>query len=147
MLGYDTAYYRGRNFHELLRIARQQERVVLTRDSKLTAKGVDGRVILVMENDPFLQLKELLDRDVVSVDKETLLSRCLLCNSLLDRMTRREAEGKVPEFVFHLNQDFYRCPRCHQVYWPGSHRERMEERLKDLSGLRRGKDSGIKQSD
>jgi uncharacterized protein with PIN domain len=133
MLGYDTVYYRGRDFHELLQIARQQQRVVLTRNTKLTARGVEGRVILVREDDPLLQLKELLNRGIVSLDERTLLSRCLLCNSVLDRISREEAEGKVPEFVFHLHHEFYRCPQCHQVYWPGSHPQRMEKRLKDLT--------------
>ncbi len=132
MLGYDTLYYGGRDFHELLQMARQQQRVILTRNTKLVARGIEGRVILITGDDPRLQLKGLLNQGLVSLAESTLLSRCLLCNSLLDRIGREEVEGKVPEFVFHLHHEFYRCPQCHQVYWRGSHQQRMERRLKEI---------------
>jgi uncharacterized protein with PIN domain len=92
---------------------------------------VDGRIILVTEDSPALQLKELLLKRIVSLDKGILFSRCLLCNSAVSRVERQEAEGKVPDYIFHLHQDFYRCSRCRQIYWPGSHLERMKKRLEE----------------
>ena len=135
VLGYDTLYYGGKDFHELIQLARQQERVILTRNGRLTAKGVQCDIILITEDNPPLQLKELLKKGIVSLNENALFSRCLLCNSVVERIGRQEAEGKVPEFIFHLHQEFYRCSRCQQIYWPGSHLERMKKRLDDLSRI------------
>jgi uncharacterized protein with PIN domain len=132
VLGYDTLYYGGKDFHELIQLARQQERVILTRNARLTAKGVECDIILITEDRPPLQLKELLKKRIVSLNENALFSRCLLCNSGVDRIGRQEVEGKVPEFIFHFHREFYRCSRCQQIYWPGSHLERMKKKLNDL---------------
>ena len=36
MLGYDTIYYRGEDVGPLIQLARQEDRVILTRNTKLT---------------------------------------------------------------------------------------------------------------
>ena len=143
MLGFDTLYFRGQDLHELIQMSRRQERVILTRNARLTAKGVEGRVILIMEENSFLQLKGLLKRGIIALDENALFSRCLLCNSLLANIGREEVEGEVPDFIFYHHHEFHRCPQCHQIYWPGSHQERMEKRLKDLARIQGVKDSGI----
>ena len=75
VLGYDTVYYGGNDFHELIQLARQQERVVLTRNTRLTAKGVRCNIILITEDSPPLQLKELLRKGIVSLNETTFFSR------------------------------------------------------------------------
>ena len=60
MLGYDTLYYRGQNPHELIQLARQQERLILTRNTRLTPKTKEDRIVQITEDNPVLQLKELL---------------------------------------------------------------------------------------
>ena len=132
MLGYDTLYYRGQDPHELIQIGRQEQRIILTRNVRLTARGVDGHIILIKEDKPLSQLKELLNQGIVALDEKTFFSRCLLCNSLLDEIGREEAEGEVPDFVFYQQKEFYRCHQCHRIYWPGSHQERMKQRFKEL---------------
>jgi len=132
MLGYDALYYRGQNPYELFQLARQQERLILTRNTRLTPKTKEDRIIQITEDNPMLQLKELLKQGIVALNEETLFSRCLLCNSLLKEITQEEAEGKVPDFVFYQQKEFYRCSHCHHIYWPGSHQERMQKRLKEF---------------
>ncbi len=132
MLGYDTLYYRGQNPHELIELARQQERIILTRSAKLTPPTEEVRIILVLQDNPVLQLKELLEQEMIVLNNRTLFTRCLLCNSPLDEITREDAEGKVPDFIFYQQKEFYRCPQCHKIYWPGSHQERMQKRIEQL---------------
>ena len=94
VLGYDTLYYGGNDFHELIRLARQQERVILTRNARLTARGVECNIILITEDSPPLQLKELLKKGIVSLNENALFSRCLLCNSAVDRIGRPGSGGQ-----------------------------------------------------
>jgi uncharacterized protein len=141
MLGYDAAYYRGQDAHELIRLACQQGRVVLTRHKELTRNTEKDRIIQIEQDKPSLQLKELLDQGIIALAEDSLFSRCLLCNSSLDETTREEVEGKVPEFIFYQENEFYACPRCHRIYWRGSHLEKMEKRLKALISAQRVEDS------
>ncbi len=135
MLGYDTLYYRGKNPHELIELARLQDRILLTRNTKWTPLPKEVRVITIFQDDPVLQLKELLREEMIVLNHRSLFTRCLLCNASLRQMTRENAEGKVPDFIFSQQKEFYQCPQCLKIYWPGSHQERMEKRMRDLFGV------------
>ena len=132
MLGYDTLYYRGENGYPLIKLAREEGRVILTRNSKLLPKRSEDHIIRITEDKPSLQLKELIRKGYVSLNEEKLYSRCLLCNAPLDKISRDEAEGKVPDFIFYQHKEFSRCPRCLRIYWAGSHLDHMEEKVKEL---------------
>ena len=132
MLGYDTVYYRAEDADQLIRRGRQENRVILTRNTKLIPKRSEDRILRVTEDNPFLQLKELIQRGEIRLDEEKLFSRCLICNTLLDQISKEEAEGKVPDFIFHEQKDFFRCPQCQRIYWQGSHQENMQRRIKEL---------------
>jgi uncharacterized protein with PIN domain len=132
MLGYDTIYYRGEDAYALIRWARQEGRVILTRNTKLLPRRPDDHILQVREDDPSLQLKGLIQRGHIQIDEEKIFSRCLLCNALLAPTTQEEVEGKVPDFIFHQHKEFFRCPQCQRIYWPGSHQENMEKRVGEL---------------
>ena len=132
MLGYDTIYYRGEDAYPLIRWARQEGRTILTRNSKLIPRRPEDDILQVPEDDPSLQLKGLIQRGQIQIDREKVFSRCLLCNALLDPAFREEVEGKVPDFIFHQHKEFFRCPQCQRIYWPGSHQENMQRRMEEL---------------
>jgi uncharacterized protein len=132
MLGYDTLYYRGEDVYPLVRLARQQGRVILTRSTKLLPKKPEDLIFRITEDDPFLQLKELVRNGNIELDEDEIFSRCLLCNAPLDPASREEVEGKVPDFIFHQQKEFFRCPQCQRIYWPGSHLEHMQRRMEEL---------------
>jgi len=132
MLGYDTLYYRGEDGYPLIKLAREESRVILTRNSKLLPRKPEDRIVRLMDDKPSLQLRELIQKGYVSLNEEKLYSRCLLCNALLDEISRDEAEGKVPDFIFYQHKEFSRCPQCLRIYWPGSHLNHMIEKVKEL---------------
>ncbi len=134
MLGYDTLYYRGEAGYPLIKLAREEDRVILTRNSKLIQKKPEDRIVRVKEDKPSLQLRELVEKGCISFNEEKLYSRCLLCNALLDQISRDEAEGNVPDFVFYQQVEFYRCPQCHRIYWQGSHLDHMKEKVEKIFG-------------
>ena len=132
MLGYDTIYYRGEDVHHIFQFARQESRVILTRNTKLIPKRPEDHIIRVTEDNPLLQLKELIQKGHISSNAENLLSRCLLCNVLIEEIPREEAEGKVPDFIFYQQKEFCRCPQCGRIYWQGSHQKNMQKRVNEL---------------
>jgi uncharacterized protein with PIN domain len=132
MLGYDTIYYQGENAYPLIKLAREEDRVILTRNTKLIPKRPEDHIIRVMEDKPPLQLRELIQKKVISLNEKNLFSRCLLCNILLDEIPREEAEGKVPDFIFYQQREFFRCPQCLRIYWKGSHQDHMQRKVKEF---------------
>lgn len=132
MLGYDAVYYRGEDAHQMIHLARQGERVILTRNTKLVPKREGDRIFRVMEDKPSLQLRDLIQKRLISLDPKDLFSRCLLCNALLDEIPREEAAGKVPDFIYYEQKEFFRCPQCRRIYWRGTHQKNMQKMVDEL---------------
>lgn len=133
ILGYDTIYFSGKDDNLLIQMAREEGRVLLTRDTRLLKhKGLGPHLFISSDH-----LKEQLRQVVTKFEldpEEGFGSRCPCCNSELVGIEKGEAEGLVPEFVFREQEEFYRCTGCTRIYWSGSHMQRMAERLQEICG-------------
>jgi hypothetical protein len=128
LLGFDTLYVPHISDSMLLRIAREQDRVILTRDTRLTRRKAIQAHLLIHANDTLKQLCEVIT--VLKLKHFHTFSRCVACNGEL--ITLREkgvVKDSVPEFVFLSVQDFYRCSECGKIYWEGSHPRKFREKL------------------
>ena len=129
-LGYDVLYLRDIEDREVVRIARKEERILLTRDTELV-KTFRIPNILINSDHVEQQVIQVVSRYPLSGTR----SRCLRCNSELqdvaDPCTVRDV---VPEHVYHSARSFLRCPGCGSIYWEGSHYSRMRERLENILG-------------
>lgn len=134
LLGFDTSYYPDISDSRLLRIAREQERVILTKDTRLIKiRGVKD-YLLIKADDSFKQLLEVID--TLKLKQFNLLSRCVKCNGLLTVLIdKSEIKDSVPEFVFLNSNVFLKCSNCGKVYWEGTHPERFREKLKKVLSL------------
>jgi uncharacterized protein with PIN domain len=131
ILGYDTAFDPHISDEELVRRSLTEGRHILTRDRKLPEEWrVEGCTMLKGE-DSEGQLREVFERFGLEVG-ERLFSRCTLCNTLLDPLPREEAFERVPGRVFEEHETFSHCRECDQVFWEGSHTERMRVRLREM---------------
>ncbi len=132
MLGYDTLYYRGNDIHHLIHLAREEDRIILTRDTKLAMRRPKDLITTITENHPSRQIEEVVEKNHLSLDEDKLFSRCLLCNEPIVGIPHQETEGKVPDFIFLQQKDFYRCPKCGRIYWQGSHLDNMAKKVEKL---------------
>jgi len=84
---------------------------------------------------PGEQLAEVLQLLKIPRSRLRPLSRCSRCNEPLRPLSRDQVRGRVPEHVFHYQSQFYECPRCRRLFWPGSHlpglSRTLEEKLPD----------------
>lgn len=86
--------------------------------------------LLVLDaNDPQDQLAEVFRRLKLTRRDLAPLSRCGECNDLLALTSREMALGLVPDHVFQTQKQFFQCPRCRRLYWPGSHHARIIAKL------------------
>ncbi|GAA6618512.1 hypothetical protein NUACC26_043230 [Scytonema sp. NUACC26] len=53
--------------------------------------------------------------------------RCLRCNGLLESVPKEAIADQLPESVRLYVNEFYQCQNCNQVYWKGSHYEKLQQ--------------------
>ncbi|MBI4331859.1 MAG: Mut7-C RNAse domain-containing protein [Chloroflexi bacterium] len=139
LIGYDTLYYREGPDRDMLATAIAEDRIVLTRDTRIFEQKVitGGRIkaILLEDDSTEKQLKQVTSALNLDLFHHPL-SRCLECNAPLAPAAPEEVRDIVPPFVFKKQTRFFRCPACHRVYWEGSHKKAIETRLKKLVGER-----------
>jgi uncharacterized protein with PIN domain len=108
--------------------ARDDERVLLTRDRHLLRELRPHRELAIRSDVPLVQLGEVVRAFGIRRPAE-LLTRCLLCNTLLVEMTPAEILEQVPPRSRELAGPMRHCPTCGRAYWRGSHVRRMEAAL------------------
>jgi uncharacterized protein with PIN domain len=129
LLGYDTAYENDATDHELARRARAEGRLLLTRDRELAARrGL--KTLLIRSGQLEHQVQQV--QEALGPPPEPSLSRCSVCNVVLEEIAAEEAADRVPRYVLETHAEFRHCPRCGRVYWSGSHVEAMEEQLEQF---------------
>ncbi len=129
LLGFDTLYENTYTDIEIIRIAEEEKRLILTRDIALLKNGRVSRGYWVRATNPDNQIKEILNKfDLLNQIKP--FSRCLICNHKLAKISKAEILHQIhPKTRQHFNE-FYRCKKCDQIYWPGSHYQRMQKMIK-----------------
>jgi uncharacterized protein with PIN domain len=135
ILGWDVDYDNRITDSQLLRIARKEKRTILTRDRRMIEERKVDDYLLIENDDPEVQLREVVRR-YGRPREERILERCLRCNVLLESRDRGSIESIVPEYVASIHRRFSSCPSCGRIYWRGSHYLQMVERLKAMLGDR-----------
>jgi hypothetical protein len=130
MCGYDAAYALDRGLEaddDLLDVAHEEGRRVLTRDRQLAARAPAGVRLDAREVDD--QLRELRDEGFrLSLTDDP--ARCGRCNGPVDSV---EAGEDVPAYAPDPEETpCHRCRDCGQVFWKGSHWDDVRERLTRL---------------
>ena len=137
MLGHDVKYFTSINDKQLLKIAKVEQRVLLTRDFELyqqaTARGVD--VFIVKGESDTEKLANLAKRFNFKLEIDVNLSRCPKCNSRIKWIPKDKVEGRVLKGTFSSYNDFWECPNCEQLYWQGAHWKRICETLEASADL------------
>lgn len=131
MLGFDVLYRNDFHDTDLVRLAVDEKRVVLTRDRDLLIRKDIQHGCYLHAVEPEEQLLDLVRRFRLG-DAISPFSRCLNCNGLLRGISRQEAMQRVPQQSWRAHEHFWECGDCRQVYWEGSHVARMREKLASL---------------
>ena len=130
VIGQDVIYGRHLTGWGLIRAARAEKRLILTRDRGLKKKQPPP--LLFIESDDYReQLRQVITACGLRPD-ERVFSRCLECNTVLETEDKQAVKSLVPAYVFASQEKFARCPTCRRIYWAATHQEKMLEELKRL---------------
>lgn len=124
--GIDAAY--SNQGMAILLEARKQNRIVLTRNTRLQKKK---DVFFMKTSDPVEQLEHIISEFKLKNRIEPF-SRCIECNCKLKAVDKALIRNNIPYFTYKHFDEFALCPNCRRVFWRGSHYKRMLEDIRHL---------------
>ena len=134
VLGYDAVYEAVLPDAQVVARALVEDRVLLTRDMDMMRRRaiVSGSVqaVLLRHDSVQDQLRQVLIE--LALEPTEILTRCIDCNTELEPRPRGAVASRLPPYVRATQERFSECPSCARVYWPGTHWERMQERIAAL---------------
>ena len=129
MMGYDVLYQRSYREEDLLRLMAEGRKLLSRRRS---AKARHPEAILIRSDHVGEQIKELWKLGCFKLDQTKFFTRCLRCNLPLKEADPEAARSSLPDHVYIENSSEIRCcPQCDRFFWPGTHRDRMLNQLRD----------------
>jgi len=134
ILGFDTFYSNNIGDNQLLEVAWREKRILLSKDHQLI-NGVKPSDALLIESKKMpQQLRQVISAFHLG-NAVALFSRCVDCNVKVVPIDKAMIENKVPAFVWQNYHEFWICPQCGQIFWPGTHKDHAERWLAENSIL------------
>jgi len=132
ILGHDVIYLVEFDDYELLKLAKKEESVLLTKDLELykrtIGKGMDAYYVEGKTESE--RLAEIAKRYglllMVDMDK----SHCPICNTQLKPVPKEQLQAGLEKNTFTYYDKFWKCTNCGQIYWQGAHWTQINNTLK-----------------
>jgi len=135
LFGFDSEYKSNIDDLELIKKAKSEQRVIISKDRELITKAKKQGIVsvYVTKENEIEQFLEILDQiplklDAVSGDG----ARCTKCNSPTSQIDKSMISDKIPQKVSEFNDKFWKCDNCDQIYWEGTHIKKMQEFLEKV---------------
>lgn len=128
LLGIDVVYDRDADDRQLIATATREDRALLTRDRRLLMHGKLRHGYYLRSQNPLEQTIEILLRFALTPDLRPF-SRCLRCNAPLRPVAKAQVFEKLEPLTKIHYDEFRNCSGCGQVYWSGSHFEKLQKRI------------------
>ena len=142
MSGFDCLYNNDYHDDEIAGILAEDARILLTRDRRLLMRKVVQYGYCLRSLEPPQQLTEVVRRFDLA-DKIRPFHRCLRCNHPLQPVSKETVLDRLEPLTKIHFDEFHLCPACDQVYWKGSHVERMGRLIESVSGSSKSYQKGI----
>jgi uncharacterized protein len=130
ILGFDTFYMTDFSGKQL--IDTDINRILLTRTQRIRDLDLSQKCIFIASNDPFDQLREVIQATGITQRDIRPFSRCIRCNVLIRCVQKDSVRKMVPDYVWESHETFRTCARCGRIYWSGSHTRRSRDIIESL---------------
>jgi len=139
LLGYDTFYSSNIVDDEIIILAKEQNRILLTKDSLLAKLAERNNIKTVKisdddELDQFRQINEKVSFSRFSIEGK--ISRCSICNGKLSQIDSKKVIGKIPDGVINNFKEFWKCEECKKIYWEGTHIKNLQKFVLELKAVK-----------
>jgi uncharacterized protein len=134
MLGFDTLYRNDYPDDELAQISHDEQRILLTRDIGVLKRGLVIYGYYVRETDPKRRVPEIIKRYNL-LDHVEPFKHCMKCNGLVHPVEKADVIADIPPKAAQFYDVFHQCQQCGQIYWKGSHYDRMQAFMQAVTDL------------
>jgi uncharacterized protein with PIN domain len=131
MLGFDCLYRNDYEDEELAETAEREGRILLSRDRRLLMRKAIIHGYCLRSLDSLEQLTEVIQRFELTKHIKPF-HRCLRCNHPLEPVAKEAILNRLEPLTRLYFNEFQICPACKQIYWKGSHYERMEKLIEQI---------------
>jgi len=132
LLGFDSEYNNMLEDDEIIDIACNENRIILSRDLGIFKNSRVKQGYFPRSQDPKIQLKEVVDRYGLNYHIKPF-SRCIKCNGELYEIDKESVKSEILENTNLYYKEFYSCSICRKTYWKGSHYQQMLEFVQNYS--------------
>jgi uncharacterized protein len=129
--GFDVLYSNRFTDDELVALSRREQRILLSRDTRLLVRKAVRQFIFLESDKVQDQIRQIFNT-IPTKDLSKMLTRCLSCNELLNEIPRESVRETVPPYVYATQTHFKTCPKCQKIYWAGTHRQSVLRTLEAL---------------
>jgi uncharacterized protein with PIN domain len=132
--GFDASWHPDIADWDLIRLARSEGRVLLSCDTGIFRIGIvrDGEMpALLIPQDLFTKEKQLafvLGRMLLEPQRP----RCMACGGELAAVPKEQVRHRAPARTFAEVERFYECNRCGQLFWEGTHWQKIAAVLRKI---------------
>ena len=134
MLGMDAVYGPEFDDDRMIEEALTTHRIILTRDRGLLQHRIVTHGYCVRSDDVVHQCREVIQRFDLG-DSIRPFTRCIRCNGNLHPVRKEDIIDALQPLTRKYFDDFSACDRCGNVYWKGSHYEKL---MQMVMALRQG---------
>jgi uncharacterized protein with PIN domain len=138
VLGQNVQYSNILNDTELILRAKKEKRILLTRDLELyqraVARGIDAFYMKNLKEAE--KLAELANKFDVSLEIDLERTRCPKCNTRIRPTQKEKLKDRIEKKTYIHYDEFWKCPNCNQIYWQGSHWDRISATLEEAERIR-----------
>jgi len=138
LFGFDVAYDQNADDRQLLEVMARDNRALLTRDRRLLMHAIVQHGYYPRSQNADEQTVEVIRRFNLS-ELIAPFTRCLRCNAPLEEAAKAEIIDKLEPLTKIYYEQFRRCPGCGQIYWAGSHFEKLQKRIEKIQARLVGK--------
>lgn len=126
LLGFDTRWEHDLDDRTLASIGEAGHRVVLTRDRGLLKRRNVTHGLFIRSEKPVDQAIDVVRR-LDLADRLAPFSRCVRCSGALVPVRKAEVLDRLEPGTREHYDEFRRCQACGQIYWRGSHHDRLTQ--------------------
>jgi uncharacterized protein with PIN domain len=131
LLGIDVTCDSAAEDRQLVMTSNNEDRVLLTRDRRLLMHAAVRHGYYLRSQNPLEQTVEVLRRFNLG-SALVPFSRCLRCNAALESAKKAEVLDRLEPLTRIYYEQFRRCRGCGQVYWSGSHFDKLRARVEEV---------------
>jgi hypothetical protein len=136
IFGFDCTYSSTIEDDDLILIAKKQNRIVITKDSKLANNARKHDILTVeitthAEKEQFVEIAKKMGWTEYQFDVTN--ARCAVCNGILQTVQKSQIVDKVSPKIAQNIKEFWICSDCKHIYWEGTHIRKLEKLIAEIN--------------